>query len=326
MSDVNPHYVVFGAGGVGATIGARLFQAGAEVTLIARGDHAQMMQRDGLRFVWPDGQAQLMIPTVLHPRQIEWSQRCVVLLCMKSQHTQEALRALVECDLPDIAVVCVQNGVANERMALRYFSRTYATVVNLPAMFLTPGAVVTYARGAGGILDSGRFPGGVDDTVVRLTQDLTAAGFSAQPDERVMRQKYAKLLMNLANVLQAALDDVGAARDYARSMRHEALACFAAAGIDCATRQQVQERQAGVYEMAPVTGYPRTAGSSWQSLARGTGDIETEYLNGEICSLGRLHDVPTPVNQACVRLARQLLKQGGKPGQFSVDDLRRLIA
>jgi lysophospholipase L1-like esterase len=31
-------------------------------------------------------------------------------------------------------------------------------------------------------------------------------------------------------------------------------------------------------------------------LARATGSIETDYLNGEIAMLGRLHGVPTPVN------------------------------
>ena len=32
----------------------------------------------------------------------------------------------------------------------------------------------------------------------------------------------------------------------------------------------------------PVNGEFRGGGSSWQSLARGTGSIETDYLNGEI--------------------------------------------
>ena len=45
-------------------------------------------------------------------------------------------------------------------------------------------------------------------------------------------------------------------------------------------------------------------GSSWQSLVRGTGTIETDFLNGEIVLLGRLHGIPTPVNADIQRRVR----------------------
>jgi 2-dehydropantoate 2-reductase len=38
-------------------------------------------------------------------------------------------------------------------------------------------------------------------------------------------------------------------------------------------------------------------------VARGTGDIETDHLNGEVVRLGRLHGVPTPANEAVQRIA-----------------------
>ena len=50
----------------------------------------------------------------------------------------------------------------------------------------------------------------------------------------------------------------------------------------------------------------RRGSSTWQSLARGAGGIEVDYLNGEIGLLGRLHGVPTPVNDA-VQQAVELL-------------------
>ena len=42
-------YIIVGAGGVGGTIGARLFQSGHEVVLVARGDHLDALQAGGLR-------------------------------------------------------------------------------------------------------------------------------------------------------------------------------------------------------------------------------------------------------------------------------------
>ena len=319
------HYIVYGAGGIGGTIGGRLFQAGKQVTLIARGEHGALIQAQGLRLVDHQAVAQLQVPVVAHPGEIEFSADCVVLLCMKSQHCQAALQDLALTAPLDVPVVCVQNGVANERLALRYFPRVYACVVNLPAMYLTPGEVVTYASGAGGILDTGRYPAGVDDLVEAATADLSAAGFSARPDGQVMRFKYAKLLMNLFNILQAGLTDFEHSADLRRLLRDEALACYAAAGIDCAGAEEVKARQQGVYQMASVPGYERTAGSTWQSIARGAGDVETEYLNGEIALLGRLHGVPTPANDAALWLGRALLQSAAGPGIVSCQALMQRI-
>ena len=319
------HYVIYGAGGIGATIGARLYQQGERVTLIARGAHKDVLQREGLTFVSHDGIAQLKIPTIEHPSELVPQEDLFVLLCMKSQHTEQALQALSATMPPSLALACVQNGVVNERVALRYFKHVYATVVNLPAMHLKPGEVVTHAAGVGGILDTGCYPDGVDNRAEVVTQALSRAGFSAKPDAKVMRQKYAKLLMNLGNIVQAGIRSSEDTSEIARCMRNEALACYAAADIDCATRDEVRARRESGYHMVDIPGYERTAGSSWQSIARGTGDVETEYLNGEISLLGRLCGVPTPYNDAGVNMARALIREASQPQIYTVADFERFL-
>ena len=47
-------YIVYGAGAVGGVIGARLFQAGHDVVLIARGPHLDAIRERGLTFETPD--------------------------------------------------------------------------------------------------------------------------------------------------------------------------------------------------------------------------------------------------------------------------------
>jgi 2-dehydropantoate 2-reductase len=319
------HYVIYGAGGIGGVIGARMHQAGITTTLIARGQHAEAIQTQGLRLIAPNEDVRLQLHTVTHPQALNFTPDMAVLLCMKSQHTRQALEDLAAVGVTDLPIVCVQNGVANESLALRFFPRVYATVVNLPAVFIHPGEVVTHASGYGGILDTGRYPQGVDATAHQIAADFSTAGFSAQPAARVMRQKYAKLLMNLFNVLQAGLTDFDNAGEIRRLIRSEALACFQAAGIDCATKAETEKRREGVYTMVEIPGYERIAGSSWQSMIRGTGDIETEYLNGEICWLGRMHGVPTPANDACVQLARDLVRAGQGPGLLTSETFAQRI-
>jgi 2-dehydropantoate 2-reductase len=327
-------FIIYGAGGIGATIGARLHQTGTEVVLIARGEHGQRLRREGLRFVAPDGEFQLQIPCVSHPSELAWQDRDVVLLAMKSQHTIAALIDLSAHAPDETAVICAQNGVANERMALRRRARVYGMVVNLPALHLQPGEVVTHASGTGGILDVGCYPGGCNDTAQAIAAHISAAGFSCNAREDVMRWKYAKLLMNLGNALQAAVtppdmsaDDQSRADEalVAKALRREALECFSAAGVDCASRDEVVARHQDTYEMVEIPGYPRTGGSSWQSVRRGTGDIETDYLNGEICLLGGLHGIATPANRVIARLARRMITEQLPVGSFNAEEILTLI-
>ncbi len=77
--------------------------------------------------------------------------------------------------------------------------------------------------------------------------------------------------------------------------------------------------------MVEVPGFPRLGGSSWQSIFRGTGDIETDYLNGEIVWLGRCHGVATPANEVCQGVALRLLRDGLATGAITSQEIIELI-
>ena len=237
-------FVIYGAGGIGGTIGARLFQHGHNVLLIARGEHLATIKERGLRFVSATIDERLQIPAVEHPAEANLGEHDVVILCMKSQHTEGALRDLIQSASSNTPVICCQNGVANERMALRRFANVYGMVVLLPAEHLEPGEVVNFAEGSAGVLDAGRYPNSVDTMIGEVTDVLNNSGFSAIADPNIMRQKYAKLLNNLNNAVQAACGEGSA--DIARQLRDEALACYAAAGIDCASSEETRVRRRGI--------------------------------------------------------------------------------
>jgi len=58
---------------------------------------------------------------------------------------------------------------------------------------------------------------------------------------------------------------------------------------------------------------------AWQSLTRSTGSVETAYLNGEIVLLGRLHGVPTPVNELLQMIINEIARDGLPPGQLTTE-------
>ena len=317
-------FIIYGAGGIGGTIGARLHLTGHDVLLIARGAHLDVLRTEGMRFITATRDERLHIPAVGHPGEAEIGRDDVVLLCVKGQQTEDALRVLYDVAGDEVPVVCAQNGVVNERIALRRFRRVYGMVVYLPGEHMEPGEIVNTAEDPAGILDVGRYPSGLDDTAVAVARAIDDAGCSALPDPAIMRWKYAKLLANVGNALQAACNEM--ARDVMRTLRTEALACYEAAGIDCATVEETRARRATGIRMAPVPGRARHGGSSWQSIRRGTGNIEADYLNGEIVQLGRLYGVPTPGNLVMQRIGNRLAREGLPVGSYTVDELTELIA
>jgi 2-dehydropantoate 2-reductase len=213
-------------------------------------------------------------------------------------------------------VVCAQNGVDNERLALRLFERVYGMCVMLPASHLSPGVVEVSSSPVSGILDLGRYPAGVDDVASSVAADLSASTFSSVPEPLVMRRKYAKLLMNLGNALEAACGASARSSALGVAARAEAVACFEAAGIDYASDEEDRARRGSL--LTPVG---RQGSSSWQSLARGTGSIEADYLNGEIVLLGRLWGVATPVNALLQTVAGELARSGAAPGSLTLQEL-----
>jgi 2-dehydropantoate 2-reductase len=315
-------YVIYGAGAIGGTIGARLHLAGFPVLLIARGAHLEAIRSRGLHFASPTQDVRLEIPAVGHPREADLTSEDVVMLGMKSQHTEGAIRDLYAVADDAVPVICCQNGVVNERIALRRFANTYGMVVHFPAEHLEPGSVVHYAEVPAGVLDAGRYPSGVDARITDVTAALERSGFRSRPDPDIMRLKYAKLLGNLNNAVQAACGEVSP--EIARVLRDEALACYVAAGIECAAAEEVRARWQAA-RGGEVSGRVRRGGSSMQSVLRGAGDIEADYLNGEIVQLGRLHGVDTPANAVVQRVARRMVRERLEVGAFTIGDLEALI-
>ncbi len=318
-------FVVYGAGAIGGVLGGRLFAAGFPVTLIARGAHLAAIRADGLRVESPEGAETLPVPAVGHPREIDWRPDDVVLLAMKSGGTADALSALAGVVDPRTPIVCVQNAVANERAALRVFPNVYGVHVMFPAAHLTPGVVQAQSSPVSGILDLGRYPHGVDGTAEQVAAAFGAATFVSEPRPDITRWKYTKLLGNLGNAIDAVCGRGDARRVAVDRIRSEGMAVLRAAGIPFVPFVEDRARRGDILQVKPVNGQARTGGSSWQSLARATGSIEADYLNGEIVLEGRLHGVPTPANELARQLANRAARDGTPPGSLPPEDFVALL-
>ena len=143
-------YIIIGAGAVGGTVGGRLAESGHEVVLVARGAHYEALRerraaaRDAGRGRSPTG-----CPTVDGPEALgELRADDVLVLAVKTQDSEAALAAWGPRPVAGggtaaerLPLVCAQNGVESQRLALRRFRRVYGVCVWLPATFVEPGVV-----------------------------------------------------------------------------------------------------------------------------------------------------------------------------------------
>ncbi|MDG4833312.1 2-dehydropantoate 2-reductase N-terminal domain-containing protein [Solwaraspora sp. WMMD1047] len=321
-------YVIIGAGAVGGTIGVRLSQAGHDVTLVARGAHLAAIQERGLTLAAPDGEYTARLPAVADPAGLTLEPDTALVLAVKSQDTDAALATWADTPVRGggtaaqrLPLLTAQNGVSNEPAALRFFAHVIGVCVWLPAVFLRPGEIEANAAPYTGILHLGRYPEGpADDRVHKISAELAASSFLAPVRVDVLRWKYGKLLRNLNNGPQALFGDA-VDPELSRRISAEGMAVLDAAGIAYASEAEDRAERGDRMRHRPIAGRERSGNSTWQSLARGAGSVETDHLNGEIVLLGRQHGVPTPVNEAVQRAVRRAVRDRIPAGEFPRSEL-----
>ena len=316
--------IIYGAGAIGGVVGGYLARVGHDVLLIGRPGLVKTVREHGLRLVTPDDTHVLHPAAVTTPDQVDFSPDDVVFLCMKGQDTEGALRDL-RAVVEDVPIFCLQNGVRNEEFAAQYFPKVYGVEVRIGAVFLDNDEVVC-RRDPPGWLMMGCYPTGTDDLVEAVAANLRTAGFFVLVTPDVMPHKWAKLLLNLANAIGAITDARG--DDVARiaeAARQEAQEILAQAGIRWVSEEELAQ------EWPEITIQPRSRldteaqSSTWQSLTRRTGSIETDFFNGEIVRLAKQLGRRAPVNETLLHISQEMAVKQEPPGKYTPAELLRLV-
>lgn len=327
-------YVIIGAGGIGGAIGGRLADAGHEVVLVARGANAAALRANGLRLGIPVRVIQVQLPVVESVSELTLRADDVLMLCVKSQDTAALLAELAKLPVGDalagevLPLVCAQNGTSNEAEALRMFRKVHGIGLMLQATHLEPGKVSATGSPVTGVLELGRYPSGSDEVDLAIAADMNGSGFVVDVREDVMAWKRAKLVRNLRNALEAMCgpdlsgEAAAAYEEVRKQAMAEARACFAEAGLSVVTPAEWDTRQdPAIMHSEAVEGQPRWGGSTWQSVTRGLGAVETDYLNGDIVKLGREIGVPTPMNERIQSTMWRFLQRGSEAGPLDPQEI-----
>jgi 2-dehydropantoate 2-reductase len=287
-----------GAGAVGCYYGGMLARAGHPVTLIARPQHVEAIQRGGLRMETQTFDEQVKLAASSDAGAVQGAD--LVLFCVKSTDT-EAAGALIKPFLgTQTVVLCLQNGVDNaDRL------RTVLTSAEVAAAVVYVG---TEMAGPGHVRHHGRGELVIDPTPTSqaVADALTAAGVPTQISNNVRGELWLKLILNCAYNAVSAI----AQRPYGENVKSEGIAgvmqdvvaeCLAVAKAEGVTIPG--DVDAAVRKIADTM--PAQYSSTAQDLARGK-KSEIDYLNGFVVRRGQALGVPTPANRVLWALVKLL--------------------
>ncbi|CAN3127216.1 ketopantoate reductase family protein [Mycobacterium sp. smrl_JER01] len=334
-------YIVIGAGAIGGTVGGALARSGAEVVLVARGAHARVLAERGLVLRTPDGVFEIPVESAADPAEVRLNRRDVLVFATKTHQLDSALGDWADRPVYDgdvtvgtagelLPVLTALNGVVAEEKALRLFARVFGVCVWMPAAHVKPGEVIVESWPVAGQFHIARWPAALTTEQDRtLLDDIAAVWTSAgvvvtlPPD--VAPWKYNKLLSNLSNAV-IALTGSAESSAVASAVTDEGAEILTAAGIAYVPfAESTAARAAGPTER-PVPGTGEViSNSTWQSLARNSGSVETDFLNGEIVRIAHRCGGGAPLNAGLARLAREAARAGRGPGEFSEAELARLL-
>ncbi|MFZ0228577.1 MAG: 2-dehydropantoate 2-reductase N-terminal domain-containing protein [Mycobacterium sp.] len=335
-------YVIVGAGAIGGTVGAVLARAGIPTVLVARGRHAETLAAEGLTLRTPDGTFHTPVAAVSQAEQLRLTPHDVLIFTTKTQQLDAALQEWVDQPVHGsggvvgtagelLPVMTALNGVAAEEKALRYFRSVFGICVWLPAVHLEPGEVIVRSWPVVGQFHIGRWPAQLrtpaDAELLRgLTETWIVAGIRVRAVDDVTPWKYNKLLSNLGNAVGALSAEGADVGQVVAAVRDEGEQVLRYAGIEFVSFEVSTAARVDGPTPRPVPGRNTGASNStWQSLSRNTGNVETDYFNGEIVRLAHRHGIAAPVNGALARAARAAVRNEHGPSRYSATQLTELL-
>jgi 2-dehydropantoate 2-reductase len=288
---------IMGSGGVGGYFGARLAEAGHDVTFIARGEHLAAMQRDGLKVSSIEGDLHLAkVRATDDPGQVGAVD--AVIVAVKAWQVGEAARQIRPMIGPDTFVVPLENGVeaADELAAVLGQAHVLDGLCGILAWREAPGHI----RHAG-VAPFVRF-GEHDNRHSKRAERLKAAfdqarGVSAEIPDDIQVAVWSKFLFicALSGIGSVTRAPIGVTRTLpeTRAMIEQILAEIEAVARarGVALPEDAVDRALEFLDALPAQS---TASMQRDIMAGRPSELESQ--NGAVVRLGREASVATPVN------------------------------
>lgn len=318
---------IFGAGAIGGYMGAKLAQAGAEVSLVARGPHLAAMRANGLTLIEEGERSTVAVQVSDDPGEL--GKQDYVIVTLKAHSVPPVVPAMAPLIGPETTIVSGVNGVP-----WWYFHKLGGPLEGTRLKSVDPGDAQWAGFGPDRVLGCVVYPaaevsepgvihhiegnrfslgepdGSRSERASRLSEALQAAGLKAPVRPRIRDEIWVKLWGNLSfnpisalthSTLDVLCTDPGT-RLVARNMMLEAQMIAEKLGVKFPI--DVDRRIEG----GAAVGAHRT--SMLQDLLAGR-PMEIDALVGSVQELGVLTDTPTPAIDTVLALVTLRARTAG---------------
>lgn len=314
--------LIWGAGAIGASLGAAFVRAGREVVLVDNvAEHVAAINANGLRITGPVFEDTIRARAAT-PDEID-GQFETSFLCVKALHTETAARALAPHIAPDGHVVSAQNGLNEPLIAgIVGAPRTIGCFVNFGADYIEPGVIHLGGRGA---VVVGELDGRETPRVRDLHKLLQSFEPRAVLSPNIMGYLWAKLVYGGLLIAIALTNDgiadaladpayrtvlTGLGREIgavarAAGVRPESFDGFDPAAFAPGAPQALIERS-----FADMVAHNRRSAKThsgiWRDLAVRKRQTEVAALLAPVVAAGVAHGVPTPLLSRLIAMIEEI--------------------
>jgi 2-dehydropantoate 2-reductase len=291
-------FAILGSGAVGGYYGAKLWQAGHDVTFIARGRHLDAIRQGGLQITSPLGDITAKAAAEQDTKNV--GRVDCVILATKSYDNESALPLLAPMVGDDSVVLTLQNGVdsvdqcaaAVGKQAVLGGATYVATALESPGLIVQTG---THQRIVfGEVFDAGAE---VSPRVAAIRDALAGAGVDVEavPDARVPLWEKFIYLAPFAGFTGASRLAIGGIWKFPAVQETFYEACREVQRVAEAEGVTVSPGTMPRIEQYMSELPPSTRSSLLIDLQQGK-RIEVEALQGSVVRRGRKAGVPTPIH------------------------------
>jgi 2-dehydropantoate 2-reductase len=329
--------LIWGAGAMGGAVGAYLARANHPVALVDTSSaHVAAIRGNGLSIVGPVDTFTAAIP-IFTPGELEghWD---LIMLAVKSQHTEAACRAMAPHLAEGGAVLTLQNGFNDELIAGRFGrERTYVAIGGVVGDVEEPGVI---RLGAALAMPTGRVDGKDGPVLQQLVSILRLFNADSFATDDIQSHLWSKHCINgLSSATAMALSPL-ADLVKTRIMRDILAVVMGEIASVALAHKVTPHPYAGFDPMAFLKGAPAEGRESffdyvaantakdgkphsgmWRDLNVHRRETETAPLLNPIIDLGRRYGVKTPLLSAVVSTVLEI--EHGKRLQHD-DNLREL--
>ncbi|MGB6487493.1 MAG: 2-dehydropantoate 2-reductase [Steroidobacteraceae bacterium] len=190
-------FAILGAGAIGSILAAHLARAGHSVVVLARGDRARAVERDGLRI---KGLSDFSVPVevITDPSRLQAADTLIV--ATKTPGTEAALERLRHVQVE--VALSIQNGVLKDELLAQTFgaARVLGALADTSGELLPSGEVL-FTRNVN--MPVGELPGGISERAQRLAGMIDGAGVRSTAVANILSMEWSKFTVWLGLVCMA---------------------------------------------------------------------------------------------------------------------------